>query len=108
MADVLAPPQRERYALNHSPPWQGGKAMRDTPKTPNWWWTVTRNAGKCDSCGEGFPARSLIAFDSHGRQVLCEVCADSTGVAAECKESRRFRNSERLRGEQPLDMGGGS
>jgi hypothetical protein len=62
-------------------------------KPPDWWWTVTRRTGRCDSCQESVPLDSLIAYNNHGGDVWCEPCADAGGISAECKLSKRFRKA---------------
>ena len=64
------------------------------PTTPNWWWTVSRPGSSCSACGERCGAQ-LVAYDSHAKSVLCELCADRWGIASVCKDSRRSRNWRR-------------
>jgi hypothetical protein len=66
----------------------GKKAL---PSVPNWWWTPAHAMTACHSCREQVPERARIAYDSHAKTVLCEICADSQGVSAECRESRKMR-----------------
>jgi hypothetical protein len=65
-----------------------------------WWWTVARFDSRCDECGEMVPEGTRFAFYStknpHQRIVYCELCADSMGVAAECRLSKRARQRSLL------------
>lgn len=61
----------------------------------SWWWTIGRG-GDCDQCGARV-AGTVIAYESLERTVLCETCADETGVADSCRESKRARRARQQR-----------
>lgn len=60
---------------------------------PNWWWVPARPGSVCDRCQELIATNARIAYDSHGRKVLCEICVDYEGIASECRESKAWRDS---------------
>ena len=62
------------------------------PASPNWWWTLAGRVSSCSRCSERIAKSSRIAYDSHGRKVLCCDCAVDTGIDRECQMSKRFRD----------------
>jgi len=63
----------------------------DWMDTPNWWWTLARAGTECAHCCAEVASGSLIAYDSHGKEVLCQMCADTNGVSGECKWSKKAK-----------------
>ena len=59
----------------------------------NWWWTIAKRPSQCHNCNESIPVGGLLAFEAQEKEVLCELCADATGVSAECRESKRVREA---------------
>jgi hypothetical protein len=87
---------RRMSAVNGTEPRRPDFRERARPLTaahlsPDWWWTVTRKATRCHSCRESVPRASLIAYNHHGGELRCELCADAAGISVECKPSKRFR-----------------
>jgi hypothetical protein len=85
----------------------GDYAFGSVDSDPRWWWTIGR-FGLCDSCGADVTG-ARIAYESGSRLVCCEWCAEDSGVASECRESRRARRArqQRLIRDWDRTMGGG-
>lgn len=86
--------RRWHASQNFSPP---AEPTNDAPSA--WWWTISRG-GPCHECREQTKG-GRIAFESSTRAVLCESCADATGVAAECRESKKARAARKRRQATP-------
>ncbi|MGH2966941.1 MAG: hypothetical protein ACRDMH_16385 [Solirubrobacterales bacterium] len=65
------------------------------PSTQRWFWTPARG-GRCRYCRSDV-AGQLVAYDYLTRSILCGDCAEVSGVASECRESKRAREARRAR-----------
>lgn len=65
--------------------------LKGRAQVTRYWWIKAKYRGRCSLCSERVGQGEEAAYDSLERNVICEICADSSGITAEMEPSRSYQ-----------------